>query len=73
MSAIPPLKSLPFSLFETPAILKKVASASRRLDELKGAASSISRQSIFISTLFIQEAKDSSEIENIVTTHDELF
>lgn len=73
MSALFPLQSLPASRFETPAILKKLASASRRLAELKGAASSIPRQSILINTLSIQEAKDSSEIENIVTTHDELF
>lgn len=73
MSALLPLQSLPASRFEIPAILKKLASASRRLAELKGAASSIPRQSILINTLSIQEAKDSSEIENIVTTHDELF
>ncbi|MFT4175503.1 MAG: Fic family protein [Luteolibacter sp.] len=53
--------------------MKRLASASRQLAELKGAATSIPRQSILINTLSIQEAKDSSEIENIVTTHDELF
>ncbi len=68
-----PLHSLAPSRFETPAILKKLASASRKLAELKGAAGSIPRQSILINTLSMQEAKDSSEIENIVTTHDELF
>lgn len=73
MPAIPPLTDLNPSRFETPAILKKLASASRRLAELKGAAGSIPRQSILINTLSMQEAKDSSEIENIVTTHDELF
>jgi Fic family protein len=59
--------------FETPAILKKLASSSRKLAELKGIAASIPNQGILISTLGLQEAKDSSEIENIVTTHDELF
>ncbi len=73
MSTVLPLQDLPISRFETPATLKKLATASRRLAELKGAASSIPRQSILINTLSIQEAKDSSEIENIVTTHDELF
>lgn len=73
MPAIPPLTDLNPTRFETPAILKKLASASRRLAELKGAAGSIPRQSILINTLSMQEAKDSSEIENIVTTHDELF
>ncbi len=56
-----------------PAILKKLASSSRKLAELKGIAGSIPNQGILINTLGLQEAKDSSEIENIVTTHDELF
>ena len=73
MNTLLPLQSLPPARFETPAILKKLASASRRLAELKGAAASIPRQSILINTLSMQEAKDSSEIENIITTHDELF
>ncbi|MCH9827105.1 MAG: Fic family protein [Gammaproteobacteria bacterium] len=70
---IPPLESLSPSRFDTPAILKRLASASRHLAELKGVAASIPHQGILISTLGMQEAKDSSEIENIVTTHDELF
>jgi hypothetical protein len=40
---------------------------------LKGVASSIPHQGILINTLGMREAKDSSAIENIVTTHDELF
>ena len=36
-------------------------------------AASIPNQGILINTLGLQEAKDSSEIENIVTTHDERF
>ena len=47
--------------------------ATRALAELKGAIASIPQQDILINTLGIQAAKDSSEIENIVTTHDELF
>lgn len=43
------------------------------LAELKGLAASIPNQSILINALVLQEAKDSSAIENIVTTHDELF
>lgn len=73
MELIPPLESLPPARFETPAILKKLALASRKLAELKGVAASIPNQGILINTLGIQEAKDSSAIENIVTTHDELF
>ena len=68
-----PLQQLSAARFETPAILKKVASASRKLAELKGVVESIPNRNILISTLAMQEAKDSSEIENIVTTHDELF
>ncbi len=59
--------------FETTAILKAVAAAGRALAELKGAVGTIPQQNILISTLTIQEAKDSSEIENIVTTHDQLY
>ena len=73
MPAPAPLHRLDAARFETPAILKKLASSSRQLAELKGVAASIPNQGILISTLGLQEAKDSSEIENIVTTHDELF
>jgi Fic family protein len=59
--------------FETPTILKRLAVASRQLAEFKGVASSIPNQAILVNTLTLQEAKDSSAIENIVTTHDELF
>lgn len=63
---------MPFDL-ESKAILKKTASARSALAEMKGAALSIPNQSILISTLSLQEAKDSSAIENIITTHDELY
>ncbi|MTI12335.1 Fic family protein [Sansalvadorimonas verongulae] len=58
---------------ETRQVLKKLAVAHRHLAELKGVVRSIPNESILISTLTLQEAKDSSEVENIVTTHDELF
>jgi Fic family protein len=73
MPSIPPLEQLDPNRFETPAILKKLASSSRSLAELKGIAASIPNQAILINTLGLQEAKDSSEIENIITTHDALF
>ncbi|WP_196806526.1 Fic/DOC family N-terminal domain-containing protein [Methylobacter luteus] len=73
MHSITPLERLDATRFESPAILKKLAISSRRLAELKGIAGSIPNQEILINTLGLQEAKDSSEIENIVTTHDELF
>lgn len=58
---------------ETKVVLKKIVSANRALAELKGAVKSIPNQNILINALSLQEAKDSSEIENIVTTHDELY
>lgn len=58
---------------ETKAVLKKAASANRYLAELKGVVLSIPNEAILINTLALQEAKHSSEIENIVTTHDDLF
>ncbi len=67
------LATLRAERFDTAPILKKLASSSRKLAELKGIAASIPNQGILINTLGLQEAKDSSEIENIVTTHDELF
>jgi len=71
--SVPTLTRLDPRRFETPAILKRLAAASRQLAELKGVADSIPHQGILINTLGMQEAKDSSAIENIVTTHDELF
>jgi Fic family protein len=59
--------------FETAAVLRKAVTAGRKLAELKGLAASIPNEAILINTLVLQEAKDSSAIENIVTTHDELF
>lgn len=73
MTNLSPLTALKFERFDTPRILKKVASASRALAELKGVIASIPNQGILINTLGLQEAKDSSAIENIVTTHDELY
>lgn len=68
-----PLQSLAPKRFETVQILRALARASRQLAELKGVASSIPNQGILVNALGLQEAKDSSAIENIVTTHDELF
>ncbi|TVZ56454.1 Fic family protein [Lutibacter sp. Hel_I_33_5] len=58
---------------ETRVVLKKLAGAHRALAELKGIAQTIPKQEILINTLMLQEAKDSSEVENIVTTHDDLY
>lgn len=75
-AAPPPLQALARlqpGIFETPTALKKTATAGRKLAELKGLAASMPNQAILINTLALQEAKDSSSIENIVTTHDKLF
>jgi Fic family protein len=66
--ALPPPVAL-----ETVPVLKALAAANRALAELKGRAAIIPNQGILIDTLALQEAKASSEIENIVTTQDELF
>jgi Fic family protein len=68
-----PLTRLQPAWFVAPAVLTKAVAAGRRLAELKGLAASMSTQGILINTLALQEANDSSAIENIVTTHDELF
>jgi len=70
------LQNLPYpseSTIESRAILKKAALANRYLAELKGVVSSVPNESILIATLTLQEAKDSSEVENIITSHDELY
>jgi len=71
MSSVPllPLKRN----FETEGVLRKLVQAHRALAELKGVAEIIPNQNILISTLSLQEAKDSSAIENIVTSYDELY
>lgn len=71
--SIPQLPISDMSSLETRAVLKKTAEAHRYLAELKGVAATIPNEAILINTLSLQEAKDSSEIENIVTTHDELY
>lgn len=58
---------------ESKNILRQVNKANRALAELKGVAATIPNEAILISSLTLQEAKDSSEIENIVTTQDDLY
>ncbi len=65
---------LPLSYdLETKAVLKQLNQANRRLAELKGVALTIPNENILVNTLTLQEAKDSSEVENIVTTQDDLY
>lgn len=58
---------------ETKEILKMAGRARTALAELKGVAETIPNQYLLLNALVLQEAKDSSAIENIITTHDELF
>ncbi len=67
-------KELPLTIdLESKAVLKRLPRAHAALAELKGLASTIPNQRILINTLGLQEAKDSSAIENIITTHDDLY
>jgi Fic family protein len=73
-----PYNALPFlppdtTKTETAAILKQESRALHALGELKGFANIIPNQSILINAIVLQEAKDSSEIENIITTQDDLY
>lgn len=68
------LPSLPPEGFaETPEILRHLAKASRFLGELNGLCASLPDPQLLINTIILQESKDSSAIENIVTTQDELY
>jgi len=58
---------------ETKAVLKKLAQAHRALAELKGIITSIPNQSILLETLTLREARESSAIENIISTFDEVY
>lgn len=71
-NALPDLPPLADSL-ETPSLLKKIIAARSSLAELKGACQSLPNPDLLLNAVVLQEGKDSSEIENIVTTQDELF
>lgn len=69
-----PLQPLPIKYdLETKAVLKKLALAHRSLAELKGIITSIPNQSILLETLTLREARESSAIENIISTFDEVY
>ncbi len=70
-NSLPPLP--PESGFETKAVLKRAIAANRALAELKGIGLTIPNQAMLVDSLILQEAKASSEIENIITTNDALF
>ncbi|MCF6314634.1 MAG: Fic family protein [Verrucomicrobiales bacterium] len=74
MKSLSPLPLPEFDqLTSSPTIWKALLPAHRNLAELKGLCIALPNPEILLETLAIQEAKDSSEIENIITTHDELY
>jgi len=68
VSILPPKKEV-----ETKAVLRKAASAHKALAELKGIITSIPNQNILIETLTLREARESSAVENIISTFDEVY
>lgn len=68
LPGLPPQKNV-----ETPAILKMAIRANKAVAELKISGHLIPNQAVLVQALGLSEAKTSSEIENIVTTHDELY
>ena len=69
------LEMLPYKNInlKTEKILEQLTISSRALAELKGYANTIPNMHILINAVTINEAKDSSAIENIVTTHDSIY
>ena len=63
----------PQDFTESPEILRHLAKAARHLGELNGLCTSLPDPQLMINTIILQESKDSSAIENIVTTQDELY
>ena len=63
----------PREKIETIAILKQTAKSSLAIAELKGIAKTIPDQKMLVNAIVLKEAKDSSEVENIVTSTDELY
>ena len=68
LAPLPPKEEI-----ESISILKKATSSHRYLAELKGFANTIPNQKILINSLILQEARSSSEIENVMTTNTKLF
>ena len=73
MTQLSPLPLPDTAPLDTREVWVALKDAHRQLAELKGLCESLPNQGILLDTLTIQEAKDSSEIENIITTHDQLF
>ena len=72
-----PYNSLPLlppkATLETTQVLRKTIDASRVLAQLNGMLTNLPNPTLFLDTIHLQEAKASSEIENIITTNDDLY
>lgn len=68
LPALPPSTDI-----ESREVLKKTIDASRSLAKLNGAIRNLPNPQIFLDSIHLQEAKASSEVENIITTNDDLF
>ena len=68
MPLLPPKEDI-----ETKNILRKAISAGRALAQLNATLLNLPNPSLFLDTIYLQEAKASSEVENIITTNDELY
>jgi len=73
IKSLVPLLPIDTEKIESRAVLRKEAQTRQILAELKGFAPVIPNQSILVSAIILQEAQESSAIENIVTTQDELY
>ncbi|MEM6347335.1 MAG: Fic family protein [Bacteroidota bacterium] len=75
---VPQPNRLPFlpppqDQIESIRVLKQLSRSSSALGELKGIANTIPNQTMLVNAIVLREAKDSSEIENIITSQDELY
>ena len=68
LPTLPPVEDV-----ETKVILKKAISANKALAELRGWSFTQANPFLLLQSITLQEAKASSEIENVVTTNDELY
>lgn len=68
LPSIPPATDL-----EPRAVLKQAIAAHTELARLKGYCSLLPNEAVLLNTVVLKEARASSEIENIITTHDELY
>ncbi len=70
-NALPPLP--PLATLESPVVLKAALEANKYLAELKGYCHTLPAPEMLLNTLILQESRDSSAVENIVTTQEELY